>query len=647
MRTPCIRSGSHGNSVGYSPMLEMSEPLNRDIDQDYIRRTCATFNIGSGAHNRAVGRESSQGPGEAARASCWSRFLKGDYTLIPERARHEKHKLVHWVEVWDLVVLTALFVTAYYVPYEVALLVGSKSIYDYLLSHILDFIFTLDLCLQFFIATVNPSSMNARALYEKQPLKIVARYCSFPLSQGGIAGWFWIDLLSISPVVVDLETHGRYMRQSLCSVRLLRMLRLLRVMRLLDRWNVEFGISRLGQELTKFFFLITCTVHWLACAWLMIEGRVLLHSGSGSWLAPHQKSWLSVLIEAKGDPCVPDADQDPLCVYGIALYWSTMTLTTVGYGDVIPQNVHEYFVCTACMLTSALIWAYIVGCILTLLTSLDPYGMEYKIKMDQLNELMESKGLEHCLRVRLRRFLHESKDIPRVQGEQQLLNSTVSVGLQREVAACSAHILDSVFWTKGIEPCARNELMRRMSCKFFGPQESVQLPDSMLVICKGIMAAKGRILGPGDAWGHESILLDSELLKESAEPNTLSYISVLTLSSTDLYEVRNLFPLMAKRTRNAKVRIAILRWCLSYGVANYWPKTKIVLPVKPPPAVKPPEASEPSDIVTQDDLHKTIRSLEAGLETKQDVLLAKMSQMSQQLESVTQIVGQLIQPSST
>merc|ERR1712110_490610 len=125
------------------------------------------------------------------------------------------------------------------------------------------------------------------------------------------------------------------MRDTLRLIRLLRMLRLFRVMRLTERWDMEFGFSHTFQELVKLFFLTTCTAHWMACVWLLAEGRVLLDSGSGPWLPDDRESWLSALIRAKGDICMPDANDDLLCVYTIALYWSMMTLTTVGYGDIV------------------------------------------------------------------------------------------------------------------------------------------------------------------------------------------------------------------------------------------------------------------------------------------------------------------------
>eukprot|EP00928_Gymnodinium_smaydae_P010605 TRINITY_DN13998_c0_g1_i1.p1 TRINITY_DN13998_c0_g1~~TRINITY_DN13998_c0_g1_i1.p1 ORF type:complete len:699 (-),score=89.58 TRINITY_DN13998_c0_g1_i1:182-1969(-) len=491
--------------------------------------------------------------------------------MIPERGRSKQ--AINVTEIWDILVFSCIITSAYYVPFSVALS-NRMDNSEKLLTRILDMVFIADLFLQFFIAVPTTTSESVYQ-YEKRPSRILLRYCGLPFGGEG-SGWFWIDFASIAPVwlpflffFINVDPNRGCTQQALRLICLLRMLRLLRVMRLVDRWNVEFGMSRLGQESLKFFFIISCTVHWFACAWLMIEGRVLVHSGSGAWLEEGKNSWLSALIAAKGDTCNPDADHDPFCVYSIALYWSTMTLTTVGYGDVIPQNEFEYFACTLCMLMSGIIWAYIVGCILSLLTNLDPHGMDYKLKMDQLNELMHEKNLEQSLRVRLRRYMNESRDLPKALGHIDLLESVISIGLQREVASRSLNMLNSIFWTYGLEDNVKNEMVRRLRPKFFGPQELVQLLDTMMIIQKGIMAAKGRILGPGDAWGHESILFENVLLKETATPNTLSYVSVATLTKFDILEIRALFPAAERRLRRAQVRLAALRWCLVMGIQQF------------------------------------------------------------------------------
>eukprot|EP00971_Amphidinium_carterae_P134603 2667868-Amphidinium_carterae.1 len=48
-----------------------------------------------------------------------------------------------------------------------------------------------------------------------------------------------------------------------------------------------------------------------------------------------------------------------------------MTLTSVGYGDIVPQNETEYFLCTILMLMCGFVWAYVVASVVNVCL-LDP-----------------------------------------------------------------------------------------------------------------------------------------------------------------------------------------------------------------------------------------------------------------------------------
>jgi len=80
-------------------------------------------------------------------------------------------------------------------------------------------------------------------------------------------------------------------------------------------------------------------------------------------------------------------DNHPLQQYIAALYWSVMTITTIGYGDLvrvawcwtcavgsypsrlvlfqIPQSHGERILATMCMLLGASIYAYVFGTVFT------------------------------------------------------------------------------------------------------------------------------------------------------------------------------------------------------------------------------------------------------------------------------------------
>ena len=42
--------------------------------------------------------------------------------------------------------------------------------------------------------------------------------------------------------------------------------------------------------------------------------------------------------------------------YCAALYWSVMTVTSIGYGEFTPENTYERMLCSLYMMISGVIW---------------------------------------------------------------------------------------------------------------------------------------------------------------------------------------------------------------------------------------------------------------------------------------------------
>ena len=63
-----------------------------------------------------------------------------------------------------------------------------------------------------------------------------------------------------------------------------------------------------------------------------------------------------------------------------ALYWSAMTVTSIGYGDIgaTAFNPVEQAVCTGLMLTSSLVWAQVIGTYCGVVATLNPELREFR-----------------------------------------------------------------------------------------------------------------------------------------------------------------------------------------------------------------------------------------------------------------------------
>jgi voltage-gated potassium channel len=125
-----------------------------------------------------------------------------------------------------------------------------------------------------------------------------------------------VDLLAILPTYISLVYAGG---QYLLVIRLLRILRVFRVLKLVQYVResrvLVHALRKSQRKITIFIFTVLTLVTILGSFMYLIEG------------------------EANGFTSIPKS-----------IYWAIVTLTTVGYGDVIPHTVIGQFVSVVIMI---------------------------------------------------------------------------------------------------------------------------------------------------------------------------------------------------------------------------------------------------------------------------------------------------------
>jgi len=482
-------------------------------------------------------------------------ILREETPADPRALSHLKHLTIlpgsatgrWWLEFWDLYMSFLVFALAYFEPFALALYhPGDEPWVHAVINYTFNLSFTLDRVLQFFISTQHSQDSIHKDLWERDVRRLAEAYCAFPFSQEGRQGWFWLDLVTIVPgwyttLLVDpcLANPMYFLR----IFRLFQTARLARLEKLTEILHANYGFPFFVVEVCKFVVITTLTCHWMACVWVLIEGKVT--AGVISY-STDQESWLSALIKAKGDSCVPDAANDPLCVFMLAYYWAAMTLTSVGYGDITPQNKMEYCISVICMFVVGYIWAFIVGTIVSVLSNLDPGSVAFKRSLDDLGKLMRRRGLSQSLQVRLRTYMHETRHFMQLYDQRQLVEQYFSDGLQREIAAHSAEVrgmLKNVYWMRELQEEAILDIVRGLRPRAYGPNEHILLRRSMILMQRG----------------QNDILMETPQLIDSSMPRTLSFVELLMLTRNTLIEVGHCYPRADRRLRRAQVRTATAR----------------------------------------------------------------------------------------
>jgi len=420
--------------------------------------------------------------------------LKATAALLRERLAKKRWVInpvhCHYLSHWDLWIVSCLVFTSVVTPFEVAFGDGEFNAL-FVINRFVDASFLFDMGLQFFLMF----QQNSRS----EGMRWVSDHSTIVLHY--LKGWFLLDLVSILPYDLVSSNDGPQSNFKLLRiVRVLRLLKLVRVVkasRLIARYQTRISIPYSKLELVKFVILITLFSHWLGCSWGMLADM----SGDHSWLADLETRKRHGKLSR------------PFGVYFAAMHWAVMSLTSIGYGDITPQNDTEYLCCVFFMLIGGCIWAYIIGSACGVVASLDKHGIAFRNTMDQINYMIRDTGLCEETRIRLRTFFDQTQRVDRLRG-YELLYGRMSAGLRAEVSVeRMRHWLESICYFQQVTDDSLALIALRLELSVFAVKETGTLPGRLSVAHRGLAAISGRIYSAGMVWG-EDIVCRRELMRD-------------------------------------------------------------------------------------------------------------------------------------
>ncbi len=193
--------------------------------------------------------------------------------------------------------------------------------------------------------------------------------------------WFFFDLSGSFPVdevislFVDQTSKGS--TNLIRVMKLIRMLKLIRAIKFMNKLNklkekegFEFFGTFLG--ILSAVFILIFMAHILGCAYIAILAYET--DSSDNWLRHYR-------------PELEYADDQTR--YIIAMYFSIITITTMGYGDVQPVTQAERVFAILVALIGAVVFSYCMGTISSLISQVTGADDKYKERVRFVTEYLQ------------------------------------------------------------------------------------------------------------------------------------------------------------------------------------------------------------------------------------------------------------------
>ena len=287
---------------------------------------------------------------------------------------------------WHRVTFLALLWNLIMIPLRIAF-VGDRP-WNSLL--IVDYVFDITLIIDVFLRFRH----FAIEVHMSDGVQVVDEPKDIPKAY--LKSWAMIDIVATLPVdiiyAVIMLASGKEIL--LMQVALCRLVKLARVSRMGQHlgalgYTLRNGVLKNLVKVGKLVIMFLLVAHWAGCFFFKIA-KTYGDSEGTSWVM------LASRLNANSRNATQTTSE-----YVHSFYWAVNLVTSVGYGDIVPTMMPEYYFNIFIMMIGGILYSVIVANLEDIVANTDPTSKLFQDRNDQLNELMQWRKLPNRLRSRI------------------------------------------------------------------------------------------------------------------------------------------------------------------------------------------------------------------------------------------------------
>ncbi|KAL8537140.1 hypothetical protein ACS0TY_012353 [Phlomoides rotata] len=315
---------------------------------------------------------------------------------------------------------------------------------------VVDAFFAIDIILTFFVAYLDKDTY----LLVDDHNKIAMRYINHL--------WFPMDVASTLPfqTLYRVSTGKTQHGDVFGFLNLLRLWRLRRVSEFFSRLEKDTGKPYFWTRTCKLICVTLFAVHVVGCLYY--------------WLATHYRLVDNTWIGAQ----VADFENRSVWLgYTYSMYWSIVTLSTTGYGDLHAQNTGEKIFSIFYMLFNIGLTAYLIGNMTNLIVHSSIRTLAMRDSMHEIERYASKHGLPESLKEQM--LAHITLKFKTAELQQEVLGD-LPKAIRSEIAQhLFRTIVERTYLFKGVSENFLVQLVPEMIAEYYPPKVDIVIQNEI------------------------------------------------------------------------------------------------------------------------------------------------------------------------